>query len=90
MIRRTITLPAELAEAVDRCVEAGDAPNVSRFIQQAVRAHLAAREHARIAEEARRLDPAEEESLIRSDIAAASPPWGRLAGRRDVGSDDAG
>lgn len=84
MIRRTITLPGELATAVDRCVEDGLAPNVSRFIQEAVREHLRALERRRIAEEVGLLDPAEEEALTRSDP-GGTPPWGRLAGSDDAG-----
>lgn len=78
MIRRTITLPEELAAAVDAAVEAGLAPNVSRFIQEAVRAHLRDWRHVRVAAEAARLDPAEEVRLATGGTPGAPAPWGRL------------
>lgn len=80
MNRRTITLPDDLAAAVDACVEAGLAPNVSRFIQDAVRAHLREWGYLQVAAEAARLDPVEERGLTGDATPGASPPWGRLGG----------
>lgn len=84
MIRRTITLPEDLADAVDACVEAGLAPNVSRFIQEAVRAHLREWQHVRLATEATRLDLAEEVGLTGDGTPGPTAPWGRL-GAPDAG-----
>lgn len=84
MIRRTITLPEDLAGAVDACVEAGLAPNVSRFIQEAVRAHLRDWQHVRLAAEAARLDPEEEVGLTGDGAPGTTAPWGRL-GTPDAG-----
>lgn len=90
MIRRTITLPDELAAAVDAEVEAGTAPNVSRFIQVAVREHLEALRARRVADEAGLLDPDEEEALARPGGLGTSAPWGRLGGAGGEGSTGAG
>lgn len=80
MIRRTITLPDDLALAIEDAVAAGAARNVSRFLQQAARRHLEALGAEQMTTEARRLDPDEETAVARGvHEVEARPPWGRLA-----------
>lgn len=78
MIRRTITLPDELAVAVEQAVADGAAANVSRFFQQAAAHELEALRRRRLAEEAARLDADEEVALTRGENPQGEAPWGRL------------
>lgn len=79
MTRRTITLPDDLAAAVDALVAAGAARSVSRFFQDGARRHLMALEAERMAGQAELLDAEEETALARATRPARGrAPWGRL------------
>lgn len=89
MIRRTVTLPDDLAAQIEAAVAAGAARNVSRFVQEAARRYLDALRGAALAREAARLDPDEELAIASrsSDRRSDGPPpggqrrrspWGRL------------
>jgi Arc/MetJ-type ribon-helix-helix transcriptional regulator len=81
VIRRTVSLPDDLAAAIDAAVAAGAAPNVSRFVAAAARRHLDALRAQRLAVEAGRLDPAEEAAMARRPVEPAAErgaPWGRV------------
>lgn len=77
MIRKTITLPAELAAELDAWVTAGAAPNLSRLLQQAAAEHVARLRRQRLATEAAKLDPSEETALAQRSSPPAAP-WHRV------------
>lgn len=76
MIRRTITLSDDLAEAVDALVAAGEVSSVSAFVRHAVGNELRRRRDERVASEAAKLDADEETALARGRDSGG--PWRRL------------
>ena len=78
-VRRTVTMPAQLAAAVDAAVADGAADSVSALLAAAARRYLDQLTADRIATHAARLDPDTELSLIRAARAGAAPTgWERL------------
>jgi len=70
-----ITLDRLLLAEVDRLVAAGRFPNRSQAIQSAVRERLERIRHTRLAEEAAKLDPAEERAIAEEGLAGEADTW---------------
>ena len=77
-VRRTVTMPAPLAAAVDAAVTDGAADSVSAFIAAAVRGHLDQLADDRMATQAAQLDPATELAVIDGARPGRQPGWARL------------
>lgn len=76
VIRKTVTLPEEVAAAVDELVARGAAPSVSAFVQEALSHHVARVQSERMAAEAAHLDTEQEVALARGEL--PPPRWRRL------------
>jgi metal-responsive CopG/Arc/MetJ family transcriptional regulator len=70
-----ISIQEDLLNAVDRWVADGQYPSRSRAIQAAVREKLDRVRRRRLAEEAARLDPAEERALAEEGLATGADSW---------------
>jgi len=70
-----ITLDRELLAEVDRLVAEGRFPNRSQAIQAAVRDRLDRMRRTRLAEEAAKLDPAEERAIADEGLAGELDSW---------------
>jgi len=70
-----ITLNRELLVEVDRLVAEGRFPNRSQAIQAAVRDRLDRMRRTRLAEEATKLDPAEERAIADEGLAGELDSW---------------
>ena len=70
-----ITLDRLLLAEVDRLVAEGRFPNRSQAIQSAVRERLERIRHTRLAEEAAKLDPAEERAIAEEGLAGEADSW---------------
>jgi len=70
-----ITMEEGLLGQVDRWVAEGRYPNRSQAIQAAVREKLDRARRRRLAEEAAKLDPKEEQALAEEGFAVESETW---------------
>jgi Arc/MetJ-type ribon-helix-helix transcriptional regulator len=70
-----ITMERDLLSLVDRWVKEGRYPNRSQAIQAAVREKVDRSRRRRLAEEAAKLDPAEERAMAEEGFAAGSETW---------------
>ncbi len=70
-----ITMEEGLLGQVDRWVAQGRYPNRSQAIQAAVREKLDRARRSRLAEEAAKLDPKEEQALAEEGFAVESETW---------------
>ena len=78
-VRRTVTMPAQLAAAIDAAVAAGTADSISALLATAARRYLEQLTDDRITAHAARLDPATEFAVIRAARTGAAPAgWERL------------
>jgi metal-responsive CopG/Arc/MetJ family transcriptional regulator len=83
VVRRTLTLPADLLEAADRAIREGKARSRNEFVAEALRSELAAQERAAIdAVSAAMADDTEYQAevlAIEAEFATASEEALRLA-----------
>lgn len=63
-VRRTVTIDATLAAAIDQAIAQGAADHVSGFLSAAAAAYLRNWNREQMVEEAAKLDPAEEAALL--------------------------
>ena len=70
MSRVTVTLPDWLLAEADAMLELSGQANRSRLVQAALRSYLREARDQRLAAEAAKLDPAEEEALAEEGLAA--------------------
>lgn len=70
-----ITMHEELVEAVDEMVKEQLYPNRSQAIQAAVREKVAHRHHTRLAREARKLSPREEQAWAEEGLTRDAEAW---------------
>lgn len=70
-----ITIERSLLAQVDRWVSEGRYPNRSQAIQAAVREKLERARRRRLAEEAAKLDPAEERALAEEGLSVELRSW---------------
>ena len=78
-VRRTVTMPAQLAAAIDAAVADGAADSVSALLATAARRYLDQLADDRITADAARLDPDTELALVRRARDGAAPAgWERL------------
>ena len=78
-VRRTVTMPAQLAAAIDAAVADGAEGSVSALLATAARRYLDQLTDDRITTHAARLDPDTELALIRRARAGTAPAgWERL------------
>jgi Arc/MetJ-type ribon-helix-helix transcriptional regulator len=78
-VRRTVTMPAQLAAAIDAAVADGAADSVSALLATAARRYLDQLTDDRITTHAARLDPNTELAVIRAARNGAAPAgWERL------------
>ena len=78
-VRRTLTMPTQLAAAIDAAVADGAADSVSALLATAARRYLDQLTDDRITTHAAHLDPDTELALIRRARAGVAPAgWGRL------------
>ena len=82
-VRRTVSIEADIAKAIDEQIGAGTAESVSAFVETAVRAYLRRLEEARLQAAAGGLPAAEEARLIADLHTGGSRPvpWGVLNAR---------
>ena len=77
-VRRTVTMPAQLAAAVDAAVADGAADSVSALLATAVRRYLDQLADDRMTAQAARLDAETERALISRVRRDPQPGWERL------------
>ena len=77
-VRRTVTMPAQLAAAVDAAVADGAADSVSALLATAVRRYLDQLADDRMTAQAARLDAEIERALINRVRDEPEPGWERL------------
>ncbi|MFU8888844.1 MAG: CopG family ribbon-helix-helix protein [Trueperaceae bacterium] len=75
MARVTVTLPEKLLAEADAILEHSGQINRSRLVQVALRSYLREVRDQRLAAEAEKLDPIEEEALAEEGSAAAEEAW---------------
>ena len=77
-VRRTVTMPAQLAAAVDAAVADGAADSVSALLATAVRRYLDQLADDRMTAQAAQLDAETERALINRVRDDPQPGWERL------------
>jgi len=75
MARVTVTLPETLLAEADAILEHSGQANRSRLFQAALRSYLREARDQRLAAEAAKLDPIEEEALAEEGSAVAEEAW---------------
>ena len=78
-VRRTVSLDADVAAAMDAAVANGGADTISGLMEDAIRAWLRSREQERIAADAARLDATSDTALVTG--ATSHPVWSGLRAR---------
>ena len=78
-VRRTVSLDADVAVAMDVAVANGEADTISGLMEDAIRAWLRSRERERLAADAARLDATSDTALVTG--ATGHPVWSGLRAR---------